>query len=95
MVFLKPLPVGVVISSYQFRLEFDWRQSFLIGFIMSTWHRATIKFQYSVKIDLNHRGTTQVTTQVYGNTESAAMQTLKKMYPNWDNFVILEIELKN
>ena len=45
---------------------------------MSTWHRATIKFQYSPKTDLNHRSITSVTTQVYGNTESAAMQTLKK-----------------
>ena len=61
---------------------------------MSTWHRATIKFQYSPKTDLNHRSITSVTTQVYGNTESAAMQTLKKMHPNWDNFVILEIEWK-
>ncbi len=62
---------------------------------MSTWHRATIKFQYSPKFDLNHRSITSVTTQVYGNTESAAMQTLRKMYPNWDNFVILEIEWKD
>lgn len=62
---------------------------------MSTWHRANIKFQYSPKDIPSHRVTNSVTTQVYGNTESAAMQTLKKMYPNWDNFVILEIELKN
>jgi len=48
---------------------------------MTTWHRATIKFQYSPKNDLNHRSITSVTTQVYGNTESAAMQTLRKMYP--------------
>jgi hypothetical protein len=61
---------------------------------MSTWHRATIKFQYSPKFDLNHRSITSVTTQVYGKTESAAMQTLRKMYPNWDNIVILEIEWK-
>ena len=32
---------------------------------MSTWHRATIKFQYSPKFDLNHRSITSVTTQVY------------------------------
>ena len=61
---------------------------------MSTWHRATIKFQCSPNFDLNHRSITSVTSQVYGNTESAAMQTLRKMYPNWDNFVILEIEWK-
>ena len=62
---------------------------------MSTWHRATIKFQYSPKRDLSHRSITTVTTQVYGNTESAAMQALRKMYPNWDDFVILEIEWKS
>jgi len=62
---------------------------------MTTWHRATIKFQYSPKTDLNHRSITSVTTQVYGNTESTAMQTLRKMYPNWDNIVILEIEWKS
>ena len=62
---------------------------------MSTWHRETIKFQYSPKTDLIHRSITSVTTQVYGNTESAAMQTLRKMYPSWDNFVILEIEWKS
>ena len=31
---------------------------------MTTWHRATIKFQYSPKTDLNHRSITQVTTPV-------------------------------
>ncbi len=62
---------------------------------MSTWHRATIKFQYSPKSDLNHRSITSVTTQVYGKTESAAMEALRKMYSNWDNFVIFEIEWKS
>ncbi len=61
---------------------------------MTTFHRATIKFQYSPKSDLNHRSITSVTTQVYGNTESAAMETLRKLYRIWDNFVILEIEWK-
>lgn len=61
---------------------------------MTTWHRATIKFQYSPKSDLNHRSITSVTTQVYGNTASAAMQTLTSMYPNWDNFEIYEIVWK-
>ena len=54
----------------------------------------TIKFQYSPKSDLNHRSITSVTTQVYGNTESAAMEALRKMYRSWDNFVILGIEWK-
>jgi len=62
---------------------------------MTTWHRATIKFQYSPKNDLNHRSITSVTTQVYGNTESAAMEALRKMYRSWDNFVILSIEWKS
>lgn len=61
---------------------------------MSTWHRAPIKFQYSPMTDLNHRSITSVTTQVYDNTESAAMQTLKRMYPNWGNIVNIEIEWK-
>ena len=61
---------------------------------MSTWHRATIKFQYSPKTDLNHRSITSVTTQVYGTTESAALEALRKMYRSWDNFVILEIQWK-
>ncbi len=62
---------------------------------MSTWHRATIKFQYSPKSDLNHRLITFVTTQDYGNTESAAMEALRKMYRKWGNFVILGIEWKS
>ena len=61
---------------------------------MTTWHRATIKFQYSPKQDLNHRSITSVTTQVYGNTDSAAMNAPRKMYRSWDNFVIREIEWK-
>lgn len=62
---------------------------------MTTWHRANIRFQYSPKSDLNHRSITSVTTQVYGNTESAAMEALRKLYRSWDNFVILSIEWKN
>lgn len=62
---------------------------------MTIWHRATIKFQYSPKFDLNHRSITSVTTQVYGNTESAAMEALRKMYRSWDNFVILSIKWKS
>ena len=62
---------------------------------MTTWHRANIRFQYSPKSDLNHRSITSVTTQVYGNTESAALEALRKLYRSWDNFVILSIEWKN
>ena len=59
---------------------------------MSTWHRARIKFQYSPKQDVTHRVITSVTAQVYGNTESAAIQRLKEMYRNWTDFVIIEID---
>jgi hypothetical protein len=62
---------------------------------MTTWHRAKIKFQYSPKGNPGHRVITSVTTQVYGNTESAALQTLRKMYPSWDDFVILELDWDN
>lgn len=61
---------------------------------MTSWHRANIRFQYSPKSDLNHPSITSVTTQVYGNTESAAMEALRKLYRSWDNFVILSIEWK-
>ena len=44
--------------------------------------------------NLNHRSITSVTTQVYGDTESAAMEALRKLYRSWDNFVILSIEWK-
>ena len=59
---------------------------------MTTWHRAKIKFQYSPKGIPSHRVMNSVTTQVYGNTESAALQALRKMYPSWQDFVILELD---
>jgi hypothetical protein len=37
---------------------------------------------------------TERTSYGYGNTESAAMEALRKMYRSWDNFVILSIEWK-
>ena len=62
---------------------------------MTTWHRAKIKFQYSPKDIPSHRVMNSVTTQVYGNTESAALQALRKMYPSWQDFVILELDWDN
>jgi hypothetical protein len=59
---------------------------------MSTWHRAIIKSQFSPKGIPSHRVITSVTTQVYGNTESAALQALRKIYPSWQDFVILELD---
>jgi hypothetical protein len=58
---------------------------------MSIWHRAHIKFQYSPK-GHSSRVHNAVTLQVYGDTESAAMQALRKHFPSWDDFVILEID---
>jgi hypothetical protein len=59
---------------------------------MTTWHRARIKFSYSPKQDTNHRVITSVTTQIYGNTESAVLQKLREMYRSWTDFVIIEID---
>jgi len=61
---------------------------------MSIWNRATIKFQYSIKGNLKHRSFASITTQVYGNTASAAMHTLVEMYPDWEKNEIFEIEWK-
>jgi hypothetical protein len=58
---------------------------------MSIWHRAHIKFQYSPK-GQSIRSHSAITVQVYGNTESAAMQELRKHFPSYDNFAILEID---
>ena len=41
---------------------------------MTTWHRAKIKFQYSPKGISIHRVILNITTQVYGNTDSAKLQ---------------------
>jgi hypothetical protein len=62
---------------------------------MTTWSRAYIKFQYSPLGKPDYRVISQVTTQVYGKTESAAMAQLKKLYGRtWQDFVILELEWK-
>jgi len=58
---------------------------------MTTWHRAHIKFQYSPKGNSAHRSITSVTLQIYGQSESAVLQQLKKTYPSWQDFVILEL----
>jgi hypothetical protein len=53
-----------------------------------------IKFQYSPKGNPGHRSIDQVSTLVLGNTESAAMQKLRQMYPNRQDFVILSLQWK-
>ncbi len=62
---------------------------------MTTWHRARIKFQYSPEGNPSHRVISQVTLQIYGQSESAVLQQLRKTYPHWIDFVILELDWKN
>ena len=62
---------------------------------MSTWHRAHIKFRYSSKGNQSNRVIANVTPQVCGNTESIALQTLRKMCSSWDYFVILELDWRS
>jgi len=47
---------------------------------------------YSPKGNPGHRSIDQVSTLVLGNTESAAMQKLRQMYPNRQDFVIIALE---
>ena len=58
---------------------------------MSTWNKARIKFQYSPQSDVNHRSIDSVTMNIYGNSESAVLQQLRKSYPSRADFVILEL----
>jgi hypothetical protein len=58
---------------------------------MTSWHRATIKFQYSPQ-GSSARVISQTTTQVYGNTESAALAALRKLHPSWTDFVLIDID---
>jgi len=57
-------------------------------------HYVHIKFQYSPKGNAAHRSIDQVSTMVLGNTESAALQKLRQMYPNRQDFVILDLTWK-
>jgi len=59
---------------------------------MSTWNKVRIKFQYSPVSDSNHRSIDSMTLNVYGKSESAALQQLRKTYPSRTDFVILELE---
>lgn len=42
--------------------------------LMSTWNKARIKFQYSPQSDVNHRSIDSVTMNIYGKSESAVLQ---------------------
>ena len=64
-------------------------------FQMSNWNRATIKFSYTPKSDPSHHVISQVTTLVYGRSESAALEALRDKFDSWDNFVILDIDWKD
>ena len=59
---------------------------------MSTWNRARIKYQYSPDSDSSHRSIDSVTMNIYGKSESAVLAQLRKSYPTWTNFVILELD---
>jgi len=59
---------------------------------MSTWNKARIKYQYSPVSDSNHRSIDSVTMNIYGKSESAVMQHLRKSYPSRTDFVILELD---
>jgi hypothetical protein len=64
---------------------------------MSTsWNRARIRFQYSPLGKPNHRAIDQMTLMVYGKSESAAIQALRKTYATTrQDFVILELNWQN
>jgi hypothetical protein len=53
-----------------------------------------IKFQYSPKGNHSHRSIDQVSTFVLGDAESAAMQKLRQMYPQRQNFVIMQVTFR-
>ena len=58
---------------------------------MSSWNRTLIKYQYSPVSDANHRSIDSVTMNIYGKSENAVLQHLRKSYPSRTNFVILEL----
>jgi hypothetical protein len=49
---------------------------------MSSWNCARIKFQNSPDSDTNHRSIDSVTMNIYGKSESAVLQHLRKSYPS-------------
>jgi len=53
-----------------------------------------IKFQYSPKGNPSHRTMDQVSTFILGDTESAAMQKLRQMYPQRQDFVIMQLTFR-
>ena len=62
----------------------------------ASWNRARIRFQYSPLGKPNHRAIDQMTLMVYGKSESAAIQALRKTYSTTrQDFVILELNWQN
>jgi len=58
----------------------------------SSWNRVRIRFQYSPLDKPSHRAIDQVTLMVYGKSESAAIQAIRKTYATTrQDFVILEL----
>jgi hypothetical protein len=62
---------------------------------MTKLHEAHIKYNSSPKGHPESRSIQQVTTRVYGQSESAALQKLKEQFPNRQDFVILELQWKS
>ena len=60
---------------------------------MTIWNLAYIKFQYSPHSKPDYRLISQVSTQVHGKSESAAMAQLRKLYGRTlQDFVILKLD---
>lgn len=58
---------------------------------MSTWNNANIRFQYTSGHGSGVRSITAVTLQIYGRSESAVLDKLRKTYPHWRDFVLLDV----
>jgi len=58
---------------------------------MSNWHNVTIRFQYTAGPGNGGRSSNGVSFAVYGQSESAILDRLRKMYPQWRDFVLLEV----
>lgn len=58
---------------------------------MSFTQSAQVKCEYSPKGDPDHRAVSYITVKVQGDTETHVVQALQRVYPSWQNPVILEI----
>lgn len=58
---------------------------------MSNWHNATVRFQYTAGSGNGARSIIGVSVLVYGQSESAILDRLRKLYPQWRDFVLLDV----